>query len=307
MRAHLFEFVVATIVVAVMASACAGGPTPTPTTELAVAPKTKVRVVVSIVPLATFAEQVGKDNVKVSIMVPPGASPHTYEPTPSQLVEVSQADMFVKAGSGVEFELAWMDKIIDANKKMLVVDGSEGVDLIAMDEHSQNEAEEHSQHNMDPHIWLSPRNAKAMASNICDGLVQVDQANEAYYVQNKESFAQELDQLDADIRSGLEGIENRRFMVFHPAWGYFARDYDLEQIAVEEAGKEPTAKGIAALVEQAKEHNIKVVFASPQFSPQSARAIANEIGGRVVFIDSLAKDYVSNLRLVLSELAQAME
>ncbi|HEX78099.1 MAG TPA: zinc ABC transporter solute-binding protein [Dehalococcoidia bacterium] len=258
----------------------------------------RVKVVVSILPLAEFVENVGREKVSVTVMVPPGASPHTYEPSPSQLVEVSQARMFVKAGSGVGFELAWMDKIIGVNKRMLVVDSSRGIGLRKMEPHHGRAR--------DPHIWLSPLNARIMVQNICEGLIQVDPGNKDRYLQNKEGYIRKLEALDKDIREGLSGIESRRFMVFHPAWGYFAAEYDLIQMPIEIEGKEPSPQDMAKLIKQAKENGIKAVFASPQFNPQSAQAIAREIGGRVVLIDPLAKDYIANLRLVLSKLVQAM-
>ena len=113
--------------------------------------------------------------------------------------------------------------------------------------------------------------------------------------------------LDRDIRDALSGVTDRTFMVYHPAFGYFARDYNLVMIPVEEEGKEPTAAGLAHLIGQAREQGIKVVFAEPQFNPQSAEVIAGAIGGRVVFIDALARDYVQNMRMLLDELVQAVE
>ena len=217
--------------------------------------------------------------------------------------------MYAKVGSGVEFELTWMNKIIEQNKEMLVVDCSKGIQMREMEEHHHEESGYEGEHygGKDPHIWLSPGNARIMVENICNGLIEVDLRNEAYYTQNRDKYIARLDTLDSDIRVGLSEVTNRRFIVFHPAWGYFAKDYDLEQIPIEVGGKEPSAKDIANLVQKAKEQNIKIVFASPQFNPRSAGIIAKEIGGRVVFIDSLAKDYINNMRLVLDELLKTME
>jgi len=251
----------------------------------------RIGVVVSILPLAEFVESVGKEKVEVTVMVPPGASSHTYELTPSQMVEVSQARMLAKVGSGVEFELAWMSEIVAANHDMLVIDSSTGI--VLMDK--------------DPHIWLSLRNAKIMVENICAGLIEADPDNQSYYTQNKNSYLTKLDALDKDIRESLSGIENRRFIVFHPAWGYFARDYNLEQIPIEVGGKEPSGQDIASLIEEAREHDIKLIFASPQFNVKSAEVIAREIKGRVVFVDPLARDYITNMGMILSELVQGLE
>ena len=251
----------------------------------------KIGIVVTILPLADFVENVGGEEVDITVMVPPGASPHTYELTPSQMVAVSKAKIYAKVGSGVEFELAWMDKIIEQNRNMLVVDCSRGIELIEMD----------------PHIWLSPLNAKIMVENICAGLTKVDPDNQSYYTQNKNRYLAKLDALDKAIRESLSEAKNRRFIVFHPSWGYFARDYNLEQVPIEVGGKEPSAEDIAHLIEEALEHDIKIVFASPQFSVKSAEVIAKEIGGKVAFINPLARDYINNLSMVLDEMPQAME
>jgi len=270
-------------------------------------PNDKIGVVVTILPQADFVENMGGDKVDVTVMVPPGADPHTYEPTPSQLMKVSKAKMYAKVGSGVEFELAWMDKIIEQNKAMLVVDCSKGIQMMEMEEHHGDEGDAEHHQGEDPHIWLSPKNAKLMVENICSGLVRVDPQNEAYYTRNRDEYLAKLDTLDKDIQEGLSSLRNRCFIVFHPAWGYFARDYGLEQIPIEIGGKEPSAKDIANLVQEAKEQDIKIVFASPEFNPKSAEVIAKEIGGVVVFIDPLAKDYIKNMRLILNEFVQVME
>ena len=195
-----------------------------------------------------------------------------------------------------------MGKLINVNKKMLVVDCSQGIELQETSGENEHEPEA-----MDPHIWMSPLNATIMVQNICDGLVQVDPPNRAYYEQNRDDYLQNLTKLDQDMRNSLSSITKRIFMVYHPALSYFARDYNLTMLFVEEEGKEPTAADIARLIKQAKEYNIKVIFASPQFNPESARVIAKAIGGKVVFIDPLAREYIVNLRLLLDELVQAME
>lgn len=263
----------------------------------------RVGVVVTILPQAEFVENVGGEKVRVTVMVPPGASPHTYEPTPSQMTALAKAEMYAKVGSGVEFELVWMDKLLATNPDMLVVDCSRGIELqemVAEDEHEHSERE-------DPHIWMSPANAQIMVRNICAGLIGVDPENKGYYEQNRDAYLAQLAEIDREIRDGLAGVENRRFMVYHPAFGYFTREYDLTMISIEKEGKEPTAAGLAHLIEQAKAHDIRVIFAEPQFDPKSAEVIAEAIGGRVVLIDALAKDYIGNLRLIMNEMLSALE
>jgi zinc transport system substrate-binding protein len=256
-------------------------------------------------PQVEFVENVGGDRVNVTVMVPQNGNPHTYEPKPGQMRALSGAKIYAKVGSGIEFELGWMDKLAAANQKMLVVDCSKDVKLIEMTVEDTDEGESHGA--MDPHIWMSPLNAQIMVKNICDGLAQVDPDSRVYYERNRDLYLQKLTQLDEDIRGGLLGVKNRKFLVYHPAFGYFANEYNLTMLAIEEQGKEPTAAGIARLIQKAKENNIKVVFALPQFNPQNARVIADAIGGKVVFIDDLARNYISNMRFILGEMVQVME
>ncbi|MGP8321292.1 MAG: metal ABC transporter solute-binding protein, Zn/Mn family [Methanosarcinaceae archaeon] len=250
----------------------------------------KLVILVSILPQADFVGHVGGDKVDVIVMIPPGANPATYEPTASQLRSASNAAMYLKVGSGLPFEEVWLDNICSANPDVLIVDTSEGVDLISGD----------------PHIWLSPRSVVIQVENIYNGLVQVDTANREYYYQNKENYIHDLKILDNDINESLYGFDNRIFMVFHPSWGYFARDYNLTMIAVEIEGKEPSAGDMTHLIETAKENNITMIFVQPQFSTKSAKVIANEIGGSVVTVDPLPQEYITNLRIVPNTFAQDM-
>ncbi|MDD5621942.1 MAG: zinc ABC transporter substrate-binding protein [Actinomycetota bacterium] len=282
----------------------------------------KIRVIVSIPPQAEFAEKVGGDKVAVTVMVPPGANPHTYEPSPAQLEEVSKAQIYARVGSagigsGIEFELAWMDKIININKKMLVVDSSRGVKFVAVNyengepvqynEYDENNKDASNPEGIDPHIWLSPSNAKIMSENIYEGLVNADPENQKYYKGNLDNYLTELEELDEEISRMFAGKENKVIMVFHPTWTYFALDYGIKQMAIEEEGKEPTAEGIKALIDKAREYNIKVIFASPEFSTKSAEAVAGEIGGSVVLVSSLKKNYVENMKKVAMAFAGSMK
>jgi zinc transport system substrate-binding protein len=146
-----------------------------------------------------------------------------------------------------------------------------------------------------------------MVRNICAGLIEIDPGNRRYYEQNRDAYLQQLAEIDREIIDSLAEVENRRLMVYHPAFGYFAREYDLTMISIEKEGKEPTAASLAHLIEQAKAYDIRVIFAEPQFDPKSAEVIAKAIGGRVVLIDALAKDYIGNLRLIRNEMLTALE
>ena len=273
----------------------------------------KTLVAVSILPLEEFVEKVGGDHISVYTMIPQGADPHTFDPAPSQMAKLSEAAMYVEVGAGLEFEIAYMDKIRSMNKDMVVVDSSKGLDLLEATEHhhhdgdDDDEEEEHEHGSTNPHIWLSPENAQVMVQNICDALCELDNVNAEDYRMNAASYIAELAGLDEEIHDSLKDVKNRVFMCLHPQWEYFAKDYELMEIAIEVDGKEPGAQTLAMLIENAKANNIKVVFTSPQFSTASAKAIADAIGGKVVGIDSLAKDYVDNMRSILQAMKSAME
>ena len=294
----------------------------------------KLGVVVTILPQAEFVKTIGGDKVEVTLMVQPGASPHTYEPTPSHMTALAKADMYAKVGSGVEFELVWMDKLLATNPDMLVVDCSRGIELHEMDEvdeheeeeghhedehehneeeelhedeHEHNEEQEHHHEGIDPHIWMSPANAAIMVRNITDGLITTDPDNESFYRQNRDAYLQQLEEIDREIRDGLAGVENRQLMVYHPAFGYLAREYGFTMISIEKEGKEPTTAELTDLIEQVKAHDIRVIFAEPQFNPKSAEVIAKAIGGKVVLIDALAEDYIGNLRFIMNAILLALE
>jgi zinc transport system substrate-binding protein len=251
----------------------------------------KIGVVVTILPLADFVEHIGDDRVAVTVMVPPGASPHTYEPTPGQMVEVDNATAYVKVGSGVEFELVWMDKILEQNSDLRVIDCSEGITI----------------NNGDPHIWNSPVNAIDMVESIGQGLADIDTDNADLYLENMESYIESLEALNTDIHQKLDNFTNRAFLIYHPAFGYLAAEYDMKQIPIEHGGKEPTAQVIQKCIDQAEEYNLGYVFAAQQFVTAHAETIAKEIGGQVSLIDPLPERYIENINNTIDALALEFE
>jgi zinc transport system substrate-binding protein len=249
----------------------------------------KIGVVVSILPLAEFVEQVGKDKVEVTVIVPPGADPHLFELTPVQLKKISQAQLYVEVGSGLNFELTWMDKIKLIYKDMLICNSSIGVALV----------------DKDPHIWLSPRNAKTMVENISKALIKIDPLSQKYYEKNSIEYINKLDILDQEIKARLEGVKNRRFISYHPSWGYFAKEYDLIQIAIEDEGKEPSAASLTHIIDQARAFNISIILVSPQYNIKSAEVVAKEVGAQIIKADPLSMDYINNLRKLVEEIITA--
>ncbi|NYB52978.1 MAG: zinc ABC transporter substrate-binding protein [Methanobacteriaceae archaeon] len=255
----------------------------------------KIGVVVTVGPQKEFVEKVGGEKVNVTVLVPPGSDPHTYEPLPNQMKQVQNARIYFQVGSGIEFEVTWMDKLASINPQMKLVNTSNGIELIPnMAEHEEGS---------DPHVWVSPENAKIMVENIYRSLVEMDPQNKDYYTKNRDAYLGQLDELDKNITQKLSGKNNTKIMVYHPAWAYFCKDYNLKQISIESQGKEPTPQGIANLVDQARRENIKVIFISPQYSTSNAQVIANEIGGRVVIVDALSENYLENMKKVAESFA----
>ena len=268
-----------------------------------------VSVFVSVLPLETFVEKVGGPHVTAQTMVRSGFNPATYEPTPKQIAALARARIYFAVG--VPFENTWLTRIRSANPEMEVVDTRAGIrPRPAAPGHDHHVGDgktvapgTHHHGSMDPHTWTSPMLAKQMARNIRDALIRHDPSHREDYSRNFEAFAAELDELDGEIRAMLKDVPARQFMVFHPAWGYFADAYGLTEIAIEHEGKEPGARKLNALIEQAHRENVKVIFVQPQFGQQAARQVAREIGGRVAVMDPLAADYSDNLRRVARLLA----
>jgi len=249
-------------------------------------------ITVSIVPQRYFVDRIGGEHVHVTVMVEPGSSPATYEPKPAQMRALSDAAAYV--GIGVPFEEAWLDKIRSGNPGMRMVDTTAGVERRTFPGKPVT----------DPHIWLSPGRVKIQAQTVADALIAIDPANEADYRANLGALLDDIDALDAGIRQTLEAHSGSRFMVFHPAWGYFASDYGLEMIPIEVGGQEPSAAEMADVISTARAGGIRVVFAQPEFSTQNAETIARQIGGEVLLISPLAPDWLANLHEVAETFAR---
>lgn len=265
--------------------------------------KNTIGVTVSILPEKYFVDRIGGDHVSVNVMVVSGADPHTYEPKPAQMAALSNSDIFFRIG--VEYENAWLQRFSSTNPKMKIVDISEGLQKLPMPAH-QGEQGASSGEGLDPHVWTSPALVKSMAWRIYSELSALDPANESVFKTNLGSFQKDLDALDSEIRASLDSLTNRRFMVFHPGWAYFAKDYNLDEIPIEIGGTEPSASELSALIDTAKALNIRVIFTQPEFSTQIAKYIAKEIGADVILISNLKEDWLNNLREVALTLKKSL-
>ncbi len=281
----------------------------------------KMLVAVSIAPQAYFLKQIAGDRVDALVMVPPGADAHTYEPKPRQLAELGKAAVY--CGIGMDFENAWLPRFQAANPRMAVVRTDAGIEKIPMvahedddDDHGQakgkgkgkEEGHHHEAGEPDPHVWLSPRLAKVLAASMRDALAKADPEGAADYAAGYDKFAASCDALAADIQQRFADLPpgEHKFMVFHPSWGYFARDFGLTQEPIEQLGREPGPKALAALVREAQKDGVKVIFVQPQMSARQAQTIAQAIGGQVAALDPLSGDWAANLENAAKALRQGM-
>ena len=273
--------------------------------------KNNLNVAASILPQKYFINKIGGDRVNVSVMVLPGANPATYEPKPRQMVNLAQAEIYFAIG--VPFEDNWLPKFAKTNPDMTIVATQSGITKIPMKAGGHRHHEEHGNETIsvgakDPHIWLSPPLVMMQAKNILDGLVKVDPEGRTVYQANYKAFLEELKILNMEIQRIFQATgQNTRFMVYHPSWGYFARNYGLEQIPIELEGKKPSPRKLLQLIKEARKNGIKVIFVQPQFSEKSAETIAAAIGGRVIFADPLAEDWANNLLQVAKKFKSAFE
>jgi len=276
-----------------------------------------IPVFVSILPQKYFVEKIGGNLVNVSVMVQPGANPHIYEPRPGQMAALSKSRIYFAIG--VTFETVWLPKFAKLNPQMGIVYTDKGIDKMAMVAHHHDEfkATKHKDRlphahrddahgGLDPHVWVSPPEVRIIARNILEALLETDPANHSTYESSHDAFLREIEKLDRDLQEVFKDKKGFKFMVYHPAWGYLARAYGLEQVPVEVEGKEPKPEQLKTLIEESRKQGIKVIFVQPQFSTKSAETLAKAIGGEVVFADNLREDWEKNLRGQAEKFKQAL-
>jgi len=281
-----------------------------------------ISVFVSIVPQKYFVQQIGKDLIDIQVMVNPGANPATYEPTSKQMIKLSKADIYFAVG--VPFEKIWLKKISSINPKMKILHTDQNINKIVMSTNylhidknqelykknyynKDKEKKIHKSINYDPHIWLSPQLVKIQAQSIMESLRDIDSKNRNFYENNFIDFSKRIDQLDDNLKKIFKDKKGLEFMVFHPAWGYFAKAYGIRQVPVEIEGKAPKPAHLKELIQYARNRGIRVVFVQPQFSTKSVKILAKEIKGQIIFADPLAEDWMTNLRKVADNFKAALK
>jgi zinc transport system substrate-binding protein len=248
-------------------------------------------ITVTLEPLRYFAEAIAGEHYDVVSMVPKGSSPESYDPTPQQLVALSRSQAYLRIGY-IGFEQAWMKKLEANAPDMKVFDTSRGVDLI------RGEGHWHGDHfhegGVEPHIWNSTRNAITIAENIYAALCELDATHQEEYKHRLDSLKETIQRTDTDVRTLLENAD-RTFLIYHPALSYFARDYGLKQISIEEGGKEPSPAYLKHLIELCRQEKARVIFVQQEFDQRNAQLIANELGIEIVSINPLSYDWAEEM------------
>lgn len=264
-------------------------------------------IVVSILPQKYFVEQIVGDHFQVNVMIPPGASPVTYEPTPQQMKDLSNSFVYFRIGH-IEFEKSWMAKLSNINPEMALVDLSKNATLIQPEddhEHHDHAHDGHHHHGIDPHIWTSPKEVRKQAELIYQYFISEKPEYKDEFTNRYMQFIDQIDQLDDYLEAKLTPYKGRKFLIFHPALTYIARDYGLEQISIEIDGKEPTPANIQKIIDVARNEGIKIVFIQRQFSTHNAEVIAKEIEGVVVQIDPLEYNWAESIKFIADEIVKS--
>jgi zinc transport system substrate-binding protein len=248
-------------------------------------------ITVTLEPLRYFTEAIAGDNFQVISMVPKGSSPESYDPTPQQLVNLSQSQAYFRIGY-IGFEQAWMDKLEANSPDMKVYDTSVGVDLIRGEGHWHGD--HYHEGGVEPHIWNSTQNALIIAENIYKALCELDAAHQADYQKRLDVLKETIRQTDENVKALLKNAD-KTFLIYHPALSYFARDYELKQISMEEGGKEPSPAQLKALIETCRKEKIHTIFVQQEFDQRNAQLIANELGINIVSINPLSYDWAEEM------------
>ncbi len=263
----------------------------------------KLAVVVTIPPHAWLVEQVGGDRVEVLALVRPGETAETYQPTDAEISQVARSAVYFRAGMPLERSRTF--RVLESERGLKVVDLRQGIELAAMDHAHDQESPAHDEdptpsaadpwEGKDPHVWLSPRLLAIQARTVADTLAAIDPAHEAEYRGRLDALRSRLDALDRSLAERLRPYRGKAMFVFHPAWGYFAREYGLRQVAIESEGKEPSDQELTNLQREARQDGAKVIFVQRQVASRSAEALARAIGGRIEPLDDLAADVATAL------------
>jgi len=259
-------------------------------------------ITVSILPQEYFVRKIVGENYQINVMVPPGASPASYDPTPRQMSRLADSDIYLRIGE-IAFEKVWLKNITSNYPELPVKDLSNGISFIRQAHHHHGK-EEDAKGSADPHIWVSALNARIIARNTLDALNEIYPEDSVFFRNNYHTLLHTVNQVDSIYSAHSDELNNKHFLIYHPALGYLARDYNMHQIVLEFEGKEPPPAHIRDVIEMAQKYDINTVFIQSQFSTDNARSLALETGAAIVQIDPLSpqwKEMMLNILNVLTE------
>jgi zinc transport system substrate-binding protein len=259
-------------------------------------------ITVSISPFKFFVEAIGGSDFKVNVMVPSGADPHIYEPAPGQVAALSRSVAYISNGH-LGFEITWLDRFYEANKKMKKLSLGKSIDLIESTEHDDDGHSEGA----DPHFWIAPRSAKIVAASVKELLCELKPERKSFYEQNFSSLSDTIDYYDKLATTLFSDCRGKSFMIYHPALGYLARDYNLNQISVETEGKEPNPSSMRDFIDKAGDENIRLIFIQKGFDTKNAGAIASEIGAELREIDPLDENWPQSVEEIITAMHESIE
>ncbi len=260
---------------------------------------------VSILPQKYFTEQIAGVDYKINVLIPPGASPATYEPSPRQMQELSDSDLYLRIGE-IAFEKVWIEKYQDQNPSLKTYDLSKGIDFIHSEE-QENHHHNHDNHKHegpDPHIWISPKNALVISENTFHAVSHIYPGDSLKFQQGLKTLRKRISEIDSLYESRSSQLEGKDFLIYHPALTYLAEDYGMNQHVLEFEGKEPPPSHIAKIIHTAREKNIDFIFVQKQFSLENAQSLAREIDAQVIPIDPLSEDWPGEMKNILNQLTK---
>lgn len=311
-------FLIALVLLGLPGLLMGGGKTEKGAAKEAKVESEKPLVAVSILPQSYFVKRIGEQTVSVMTVVGPGQSPHTYEPTPRQMEELSRARVWIHLAT--EFDDRLKPKLKTLYPNLSIVDGTAGVSFRKLEEHEhegehagqgekqgqEKKAESHGHElEKDRHTWLGRDPAKILATHVRDALIRINPQEADRYRRNHQALVTEIDSIFESLKKELAPLKGQRVYVYHPAFGYFLDEFGIIQEAVETGGKEPNPQTLAKLVERAKEDKVKVIFVQAQFPTQAAQTLAAQLKAEVLPLNPLAEDWLENIRRMGEALKRA--
>ena len=269
----------------------------------------EISVAVPLSPYAKIAKEIAKEKAEVLTLIPENSDPHTFEPKPKILKQFSASSIYFTDGA---FDKNWLSRFLSVNKNVKVVPLTEGILFNKMEHRHHHAEQKHTEEHeeaFDPHLWTSFENIKIIARNILNALTTFDSENKTYYEKNYSEYLKKINSLSEKVQKIISKLpENKKkFMVFHPSFGYLAKEYHLKEICIEIEGKEVKPKDLEHLIQEAKKESIETIFIMPQFSKRAAASIAKSLNANIVEINPLAYEFENQIEFLITSIAKSIK